>query len=376
MLRVLTVIGTRPEAIKMAPVIRELRTRNDRIASYVCVTAQHRDLLDQVLGLFEIVPDFDLNLMRPNQTLAQLTSAVLTNLEPILDDVRPDWLLVQGDTTTVMAASLLAFYHNIPVGHIEAGLRTHDKRQPFPEEINRLIADSVADLHFAPTAQSKENLLAEGIPPNSIHVTGNTVIDALLQAVEMPKDTPSPLDDIPEGKRIILLTTHRRENFGEPLSQIFEAVLDIVHRYNDVLIVFPVHPNPNVRAAVDKILVGHPSILLTSPLDYLTLAHTLKQAYIVLTDSGGLQEEAPSLGKPVLVLRNTTERPEAIEAGTSLLIGTQKERIMAAVCNLLDNDSAYQIMARASNPYGDGNASRRIVDTLLSAKCNDVLTAV
>ena len=365
MLKVLSVFGTRPEAIKMAPVVQELAKYPDRIISTVCVTAQHRQMLDQVLDLFGIVPDHDLNIMRENQSLSQVTCDVLNKLEPVLVQAKPDWALVQGDTTTVMATTLLAYYHRISVGHVEAGLRTHDKFHPFPEEINRTVTDVVADLHFAPTETARQHLLREGISESSIYVTGNTVIDALLQVVQKPCRLDGYLAGIPWDKRIILVTAHRRENFGQPLVNICQALLEIVGSYPDVHIVYPVHPNPNVRESVHTLLDGNGRISLLEPLNYLTFVHVMQRSYLVLTDSGGLQEEAPSLGKPVLVLREVTERPEAVQTGTVRVVGTARDAIVSQACRLLEDTVLYERMAQAVNPYGDGRASGRIVRILL-----------
>jgi len=367
MLKVLSIFGTRPEAVKMAPVVRALRQHADAIESMVCVTAQHRQMLDQVLAVFNIRPDFDLNVMQPNQTLAQLTANVLTGLDPILAEVKPDWVLVQGDTTTVMAAALASFYRQINIGHVEAGLRTWNKYHPFPEEVNRKIATSICDLHFCPTEVSRQNLLREGVPDASIHVTGNTVIDALQMAVEMPYDPASgPLSAVPWDKRLILVTAHRRENFGAPLEQICLALRDIAEAYaGDAHLVYPVHLNPNVQTVARRVLADVPNITLTEPLDYLPLVYLMKRATLVITDSGGIQEEAPGLGKPVLVLRETTERPEAVTAGTVRLVGADRAEIVAWTRRLLDDPAEYANMARAVNPYGDGLAAERIVQALL-----------
>lgn len=367
LLRVLSIFGTRPEAIKMAPVIKELAKHPGEIISRVCATAQHREMLDQVLALFEIVPDYDLDLMREDQSLCEITARVFTELDPVIGEVRPDWVLVQGDTTTAMAASLAAFYHQAKVGHVEAGLRTFDKWQPFPEEINRRVVSVIADAHFAPTERSRENLLREGVAPDTVFVTGNPVIDALLEVADKPyvsKNTP--LARIPLDRRIILVTAHRRENFGQPLENICLALLKIAKRYrNTIHIVYPVHLNPNVQEPVRRLLGNSSDITLLPPLDYLPLVQLMKRSYVVLTDSGGIQEEAPGLGKPVLVLREVTERPEAIEASTVQLVGTDQERIIAGVEKLLEDVSTYQRMAQAINPYGDGYAAERIVGTLL-----------
>ena len=368
MIKVFSVFGTRPEAIKMAPVVRELEKHPDQIKSIVCVTAQHREMLDQVLDLFEIKPDYDLNLMKPNQSLEELTSRILLKLSPLLRKEKPDWLLIQGDTTTVMAASLAAFYQNVKIGHVEAGLRTGDKRQPFPEEINRRIAGVIADYHFAPTHQAKNNLLDEGVLPTQVIKTGNTVIDALLWVAKLP--SPPKVNDLLEKitePRKILVTAHRRENFGEPLENICFALKEIAEQYkNDVHIIYPVHLNPNVQEPVQRILGDMPNITLLPPLDYLSLVHLMKNAYLVLTDSGGIQEEAPGLGKPVLVLRSKTERPEGVNAGTVKLVGANKEKIIAETKKLLENQETYIKMAQAVNPYGDGWASSRIVKGLLN----------
>jgi UDP-N-acetylglucosamine 2-epimerase (non-hydrolysing) len=382
MLKVLSVFGTRPEAIKMAPVVRELQKYPDRVRSVVCVTAQHREMLDQVLSLFGITPDYDLNIMEDNQTPIQVASAVLSRLEPILRRERPDWVLVQGDTTTVAAASLAAFYAGVKVGHVEAGLRTFHKWQPFPEEINRRIAGVIADLHFAPTERARRNLLREGVSPEQIIVTGNPVIDALRWAAEQPP-TPeirallerlgvadeaenSPSHPRTPGPRLILVTAHRRENFGQPLESICWALRDIATRYDAMVrIVYPVHLNPNVWEPVHRLLGDVPNIILIPPVDYLSMVHLMKRAYLILTDSGGIQEEAPGLGKPVLVLREVTERPEAVEAGTVRLVGTGRQRIVAETVRLLEDEAAYLQMAQAVNPYGDGQAGRRIAAALL-----------
>jgi len=367
MKKVLSIFGTRPEAIKMAPVVKELERYPDSIVSRVCVTAQHREMLDQVLGLFDITPDYDLDLMLPNQTLSALTARVFSELDSVIETERPDWVLVQGDTTTVMAASLVAFYHRVKVGHVEAGLRTHDKWQPFPEEINRRVAGVVADLHFAPTETAKANLLREGVNAAAIHVTGNPVIDALKMVAEMAYDVQTgPLAGIPWNKRIILVTAHRRENFGQPLENICAALREIAMQYADeVQIVYPVHLNPHVQEPVYRLLGNIPNITLLPPLDYLPMVQLMKRCTLVLTDSGGIQEEAPGLGKPVLVLRETTERPEAVAAGTVRLVGTDTVAIVDKTQQLLENAAEYEEMACAVNPFGDGRAAERIVDTLL-----------
>ncbi len=346
----------------MAPVIKELR-QSSGIQSRVCVTAQHREMLDQVLDLFEIAPDHDLDIMQENQTLASVTSNVLSRLDEVINIETPDWILTQGDTTTAMVASLAGFYRGVKVGHVEAGLRTWNRHHPFPEEINRRIADAVCDLHFAPTEEARSNLLREGIDDSSIAVTGNTVIDALHDVANRPFIwNGGPLSTIPLEKRIILVTAHRRENFGGPLEAICRALEEIAGR-GDTTIVYPVHMNPNVRSAVSR-LGGSAGIVLMEPLDYLPLVHLMKASYLVLTDSGGLQEEAPGLGKPVLVMRETTERPEGVAAGTVKLVGTDQAAIVHEVSRLLDDAAEYEKMSRAINPYGDGKASKRIVARL------------
>lgn len=372
MLKILTIFGTRPEAIKLAPVILEFkRSESERsLKSVVCVTAQHRQMLDQVLSLFDIVPNYDLNIMEDNQSPIKVVSRVLARLEPILRDEQPDWVLVQGDTTTVMAASIAAFYSGVKVGHVEAGLRTHNKWQPFPEEINRRVTSVVADLHFAPTELAKKNLLKEGIVEKSILITGNTVIDALHWAAALPFNFNTLSIDVPGLERsnikLILVTSHRRENFGAPLERICLALRDLAERYNGrIRILYPVHLNPNVWNPVHRWLKGVPNISLIPPLDYLPLVHLMKHSYLVLTDSGGIQEEAPGMGKPVLVLREVTERPEAVEAGAARVVGTDRERIVRETVRLLENTDAYDQMAQALNPFGDGYASKRIAGALL-----------
>jgi UDP-N-acetylglucosamine 2-epimerase (non-hydrolysing) len=365
-LRVLTVFGTRPEAIKLAPVIARLRAAG-RAHVEVCVTAQHREMLDQVLDLFEISPDYDLDLMRPDQSLAGLTAAVFSDLEPVLDRANPDWLVIQGDTTTVMAAALLAYYHRINIGHVEAGLRTGDKWQPFPEEINRRVAGAVADLHFAPTEWARRNLLAEGVQSDRVFVTGNPVIDALLQVASLPYefDRP-PLDRLPADRKLVLLTAHRRESFGAPFERMLGAVRKLAKQFaGRIVIVYPVHLNPNVQVPAERILGGIENVHLVEPLAYLPMVHLMKRARLILTDSGGIQEEAPALGVPVLVLRDKTERPEAIESGTAKLVGTDPDRVFEAAAQLIMEDDEYQKMAQAASPYGDGHAAERIAELLL-----------
>ena len=369
-LRILSIFGTRPEAVKMAPVVQALQS-NPAIESKVCVTAQHREMLDQVLDLFAIQPDHDLNLMRPDQALAGLTAEIFNHLDPVLTQEQPDWVLVQGDTTTVMAASLAAFYRGIRVGHVEAGLRTGDKRQPFPEEINRRVTSVVADLHFAPTEFSRANLLREGIPAWRIEVTGNTVIDALQQIVETeaPQKVTRWLRKWgigKSGKKLILVTAHRRENFGTPIRQICEAIKTLAQDYGERLyFVYPVHLNPNIQQPVHDLLGGLPGVSLIEPVDYLTLVHLMKNAHLVLTDSGGIQEEASGLGKPTLVLREVTERPEGVQAGVLKLVGSDPDVIVRETRRLLEDPAAYNEMSRASGVFGDGRAAGRIVQALL-----------
>ncbi len=366
-MKILSVFGTRPEAVKMAPVVRQLK-QTPAVDSRVCVTAQHRQMLDQVLNLFHIQPDYDLDLMRDDQTLAELSAAIFTHLDPVLEDFRPDWVLVQGDTTTVAITSLLAYYHRIRVGHVEAGLRTHDKWQPFPEEINRRVAGVTADLHFAPTAWARQNLLREGVPDRAIRVTGNPVIDALhyVAGQAEPSEVGSLLRKmgVNENRRLILVTAHRRENFGHPLEAICAAIKDLAAR-GDVELLYPVHLNPNVQEPVHRILDAVPHVHLVPPMDYLPLVHLMKRAALILTDSGGIQEEAPAFGVPVLVLREVTERPEGVEAGTLKLVGTDTRRILDEANLLLDDKSSYAAMAQAANPFGDGHAAEAIVKALL-----------
>lgn len=366
-MKVLCVFGTRPEAIKMAPVIHQLKARASSITTKVCVTAQHREMLDQVLTLFDIRPDYDLDLMEENQSLTEVTYRVLSGLEPIIIQERPDWILVQGDTTTVMATSLAAYYHRVCIAHIEAGLRTYNKYQPYPEEINRVIVDRLADLLFAPTEWARQNLLREGAGDEHIRVTGNTIVDALLAVADYPYDLGnSPLSGIPWSRRVILVTAHRRESFGQPMRNICSAILEIAHRYqDDVHVVYPVHWNPNIRNMVYDLLGMMPNITLLEPLDYLSFVNIMKRSFLILTDSGGIQEEAPSLGKPTLVLRGVTERPEAVKAGVVRLVGTDPSRIIANVIALLENPDQYARMAHTANPFGDGKASQRIVAALL-----------
>lgn len=367
-MRVLSVLGTRPEAVKMAPVIARLKA-TDGVTSQVCVTAQHRQMLDQVLQLFHIEPDFDLDLMKPDQSLPDLTAAVATGLAPVVREANPDWILIQGDTTTVMVAALLGYYQGVRVGHVEAGLRTGDKWQPFPEEINRRMASVLADLHFAPTVTARSNLLQEGFPAERIIVTGNPVIDALVQIREQVRDhVPGVIKELPRDRKLILVTAHRRESFGAPLEAIFRAVARLARDYSgEIEIVYPVHLNPSVRGPAHDLLGDIDNIHLIEPVDYLTMVALMQRAYMILTDSGGIQEEAPALGVPVLVLREKTERPEALRAGTARLVGTDKDVILREATRLIANPEAYREMAKARNPFGDGHAAERIVSALLRA---------
>lgn len=369
MKKVLLVFGTRPEAIKMAPVYRVLKA-TPCLDIRVAVTAQHREMLDQVLRLFDVVPDYDLNVMKPGQGLTEITSEVLAGLKPVLEGFSPDLLLVHGDTTTTLSASLAAYYQQIPVGHVEAGLRTGNIYSPWPEEINRKVTSAIARLHFAPTEKAALNLKSEGVPADRILITGNTVIDALLQVVKRGDNNPqqSAFFDtefgIDRSKRLILVTGHRRESFGDGFERICSALATIAAR-KDVQIIFPVHLNPNVKRPVETLLGAMERVRLTPPQDYLPFVHLMRRADIILTDSGGVQEEAPSLGKPVLVMRDTTERPEAVDAGTVKLVGTDADLIVRETSKLLDDQFAYDAMSRAHNPYGDGLASQRIRDAVL-----------
>ena len=365
--RVVSVIGTRPEAIKMAPVIKELEAHSSSVASYVVCTAQHREMLDQVLAIFRISPTHDLDLMLPDQSLEQITVLALQGMQRLLQLIRPDLLLVQGDTTTTFAASLAAFYCKVPVAHIEAGLRTFDRFNPYPEEVNRRLTAALSDYHFAPTALAKTNLLREGVPPDRIFVTGNTVVDALGMLAGASVDFHvNGLHGIDfERERVILVTAHRRENWGEPLRNICTAIAELVRKYEDLSVVYPVHLNPNVRRTVHHALQGLPRVHLIEPLDYLTFVGLMQRAHLILTDSGGIQEEAPSLGKPVLVLRTTTERPEASASGMARIIGTRVDDIVVSVARLLDDSDLLERMSRGPNPYGDGRAAGRIVTTIL-----------
>ena len=377
MKKVLIVFGTRPEAIKMAPIILELKKCND-FKTIVCITAQHRRMLDQVLHLFDIRPDLDLDLMTNNQTLAQITSRVVLGLDEVIKKEKPDLILVQGDTTTVMGTALSAFYNGILIGHVEAGLRSGNIFSPFPEELNRRIATLTGNFHFAPTETAVKALTLEGIPKNNIFLTGNTVIDALLIILNRPvpleakkilKSTKINMADV----KILLVTAHRRENFGIKMTHICKSLLTLVERNADIVVVFPVHPNPNVKEPVIKILGNQPQIILTQPLEYDVLAHTMKKSYLVLTDSGGIQEEAPSLGKPVLVMRSETERPEGILAGTAKLVGVNEEKIIFEVEKLLNDQAEYQKMSHAINPYGEGQAARRILNIIKEKIINSSL---
>lgn len=364
--RISLIFGTRPEAIKLCPLVLELK-KHPEFEPHVCVTGQHRQMLDQVLEVFGVTPDVDLNLMQPDQTLAGLTARAITAIDAYLADYRPDIVIVQGDTTTSFCAALAAFYRRIVVGHVEAGLRTWNRFSPFPEEVNRTITSRIADLHFAPTQWAKGNLLKEGVPENRVFVTGNTVIDALHIAVEKVRRKPPEIPGVPkellngDTRRMVLITGHRRENFGDGFRNICEAISELAARFPDTAFVYPVHLNPNVRKPVFDLLSGRVNIHLVEPLSYLPFVALMKRSTVVLTDSGGVQEEAPGLGKPVLVMRDTTERPEAVQAGTVRLAGTDRDVIVDGVSTLLIDREAYQVMARAVNPYGDGNACQRIV---------------
>lgn len=366
-IKVMTIFGTRPEAIKMAPLVKELEKYPDRIESIVCVTAQHRQMLDQVLHIFDIQPDYDLNIMKDRQTLVEIVTRTLEGLDKVMKEAKPDLVLVHGDTSTTFVGSLAAFYNQIAVGHVEAGLRTFDKYSPFPEEINRRITGVIADMHFAPTERNQNNLLQENIDPKTIFVTGNTVIDALRSTVrEDYVFQNEALSNMPwDAKKVIVMTAHRRENLGEPLLNICRAVRRIIEEFTDVEVVYPVHMNPAVRETVFEILGDLDRVKLIDPVNADELHNAINRSYLVLTDSGGLQEEAPSLGKPVLVLRNETERPEAVDAGTVKIAGVQEDVIVSMTRELLTDQSAYMTMAKAVNPYGDGFASQRIVEAIL-----------
>jgi len=364
---ILIVFGTRPEAIKMAPLVKEFYSASEMFQTKVCVTAQHREMLDQVLSFFEIIPDYDLDIMKEGQNLYSLTSDIIHNMKTVLEDYNPDYVFVHGDTTTTMAVSIASFYSGAKVCHVEAGLRTHNKLSPFPEEMNRQVTGRIADFHFAPTLASKANLLKENVKESSILVTGNTVIDALIESSSkvhfLKNDEIEHLKEIVDAeKKVILVTGHRRENHGEGFINICAALKEIATSNPMVQIIYPVHLNPNVKGPVYDILGNIPNIKLISPLSYPAFVWLMNQAYIIITDSGGVQEEAPSLGKPVLVMRNTTERPEAVEAGTVILVGTHKAKIIDECLNLLQDCEKYNRMSALHNPYGDGNASKRIVD--------------
>ncbi|MEA5446809.1 UDP-N-acetylglucosamine 2-epimerase (non-hydrolyzing) [Gammaproteobacteria bacterium AB-CW1] len=372
-MRILSVFGTRPEAIKMAPVVRALASAPG-IESRVCVTAQHRGMLDQVLSVMDVRPDVDLSVMKPGQDLSGLTADILAGLKPVLADMAPDRVLVHGDTTTTFAASLAAYYARIPVGHVEAGLRTGDIWSPWPEEANRKLTTALADLHFAPTEGARQALLGEGVPPEQIHVTGNTVVDALLEIQGRIESDPALAEKLASGfpwlredRRLLLVTGHRRESFGEGFRRICDALTRLAER-DDLQIVYPVHLNPNVAGPVHEHLAGYDNIHLIEPQDYLPFVYLMTRADVILTDSGGIQEEAPSLGKPVLVMREKTERPEAVQAGTVRLVGTDTDKIVFGVAGLLDEPLAYERMARAHNPYGDGRAAERIISGLVAAQ--------
>lgn len=362
MIKVMTIFGTRPEAIKMAPLVKELEGRNE-IESIVCVTAQHREMLDQVLTVFNIKPNYDLNIMKQGQTLSEITSRVLQGLEEVIKKEKPNIILVHGDTTTTFAGSLAAFYNQVDIGHVEAGLRTWNKYSPFPEEMNRQMVDRMTDMYFAPTEVSRKNLLQENIPEEKIYVTGNTAIDALKTTVK--EDYNNEILNWVGKDKLILLTAHRRENLGEPMKHIFRAVKRIVEEYPDVKVVYPIHLNPKVREIANEIFKGIDKVRLIEPLEVIDFHNFQNKSYIILTDSGGIQEEAPSLGKPVLVLRDTTERPEGIAAGTLKLVGTNEEKIYIETKKLLDNKGEYNKMSHASNPYGDGFTSKYIVDAII-----------
>lgn len=361
-IKVLTVFGTRPEAIKMAPLVKELEKRNE-IESLVCVTAQHRQMLDQVLDTFEIKPDYDLNIMKQGQSLTDITTKALQSLDEVIKKEKPSIVLVHGDTTTTLSASLAGFYNQVSVGHVEAGLRTYDKYSPFPEEVNRQVTGIIADMHFAPTEVSKNNLINEGKNPSNIYVTGNTAIDALKTTIK--KDYYHPIFDKIGSDRMVLLTAHRRENLGNPMKNMFKAIKRITEEFDDVQVVYPIHLNPLVRSIADEVLGNNKKVHLIEPLEVLDFHNFLNKSYIIMTDSGGIQEESPSLGKPVLVLRDTTERPEGVKAGTLKLAGTDEERIYELTKELLVDENEYKKMSKSSNPYGDGFASKYIVDAII-----------
>ena len=368
-IKVMSIFGTRPEAIKMAPLVKELERRNE-IESIVCVTAQHREMLDQVLETFNIKPQYDLNIMKQGQTLGDITTRALTGLEKVIKECTPDIVLVHGDTTTTFAGALAAFYNQVAIGHVEAGLRTNDKYSPFPEEMNRQMVDCMTDMYFAPTGLSKENLLKENIDESKIYITGNTAIDAMATTV---KDDyhHSELDWIKDNERMILLTAHRRENLGEPMRHIFKAIKKLVDEFPDVKVIYPIHLNPKVREIANEIFAGIDRVRLIEPLEVFDFHNFINKSYMIMSDSGGVQEEAPSLGKPVLVLRDTTERPEGIDAGTLKLVGTDEDVIYEEAKRLLTDKNEYEKMSKASNPYGDGHASERIVDAIIRKYSNE-----
>lgn len=363
MIKVMSIFGTRPEAIKMAPVILEMERCKNEISSVVCVTAQHREMLDSVLDTFGITPDYDLNIMKKGQTLDSITGTILDGLNDILEKESPDLVLVHGDTTTTFASALSAFYHKIPVGHVEAGLRTHNLYSPYPEEANRQMVGNIAELHFTPTMLSLKNLLQENKDPEKIFVTGNTAIDALKTTVK--KEYDSPVLQWAGDHRILLLTAHRRENWGEPLKRVFTAVNRLTQKYPDIRVIYPCHMNPAVRGMADEMFGSNDHVRVIEPLEVTDFHNMIRKSYLVLTDSGGIQEEGPSLGKPVLVVRDTTERPEGVEAGTLKLVGTSIENIIKQVSRLLDDENEYERMSRTENPYGDGHASEKIVNAIL-----------
>lgn len=370
MIKVLSIFGTRPEAIKMAPLVKELESREE-IESIVCVTAQHREMLDQVLETFEIKPDYDLNIMKQGQSLGDITTRALNGLEKVIKECKPDIVLVHGDTTTTFAGALAAFYNQVAIGHVEAGLRTNDKYSPYPEEMNRQMVDCMTDMYFAPTNLSKQNLLDENIDVDKIYVTGNTAIDAMATTVKEDY-THSELEWVKDNERLVLLTAHRRENLGEPMRHIFKAIRRMVEEFSDVKVIYPIHLNPKVREVANEVFDGIDRVRLIEPLEVFDFHNFINKCYMIMSDSGGVQEEAPSLGKPVLVLRDTTERPEGIEAGTLKLVGTDEEAIYKEAKLLLTDKNAYDKMSKASNPYGDGHASKRIVDAIIEKFKNNI----
>lgn len=368
-MKILVIAGTRPEVIKVAPIVMALK-KSDDVDVKLCITGQHRELVRQALADFELVPDFHFDLMRPNQQLAMLSADLFMTLDPLMEREKPDWLLIQGDTTTVMASALCAFYHNIRIGHIEAGLRTYQRRSPFPEEMNRQIVSRLADLHFTPTESGTQNLINEGIDPSTITMTGNTAVDSLLYINRQVEQETGLVDQavakmLETGKRMVLMTGHRRENFGKNFQSICMAILELANMHKDTFFVYPVHLNPNVQEPVYKYLNGHPRIILLPPLSYKNFIALLGKAYLVLTDSGGIQEEAPSLGKPVLVMRESTERTEGVMAGVAVLVGTKPKSIIRKTTELLTDKKVYERMVKAANPYGDGNAAERIISSLM-----------